>query len=628
MKKIILILILGILTLSSCSKEETTAVIEKKDFYIDIKKAWELDNIAYLKKTWKIDSTQNIVLNSNANGRVKIINVKSWDNVLEWQVLAVLEDNIANYNLNLEVASNNLDASKNNLEVVKNNLEVIKNNLEKSKLNYESTKIKLDKSISDIQRNLNNLSIDDNSTSTSIEINKIDNSISKLKLDYDNLLLSNNETLSGFSRTLSKEFITLTNFIDDIVYFSDEILWVTYSNRDKNDSYEVFLWAKDSPQKLISEKKLLKLIDLRNKTLNSENIKTIELSDYNNQITTISDSYSQIIDFLNSFDVTMWNTISSVWSISDTQISAYKSAISWYKSLYNWYNSSFLVYSNSIYSFLETYKNNQASVIKQIENLEKDKNIYLKSLDLNKISSKSTLEEAISNRDITLKNLDLVIVDSNSSIRDAEIRVRDAEIRVRDAEINYKKASNEASKLFIKSPINWIVWDILIDKWQEIFSWAAAFNILSEWTKEVTISFNKDELDFVSEWMKALYKNWEKTFTWTIYSISKNADSNLKYSAKVNISSDSSSIWNILNLDIPITLNNKLIPVNAIKVSSLWIWTINYFSTWSTIEQLDLKVWNIYWDEIEVIWKIDNNLDIILNYVDNYDAEKFILKTK
>ena len=213
-------------------------------------------------------------------------------------------------------------------------------------------------------------------------------------------------------------------------------------------------------------------------------------------------------------------------------------------------------------------------------------------------------------------------------IKFSNLAIKDSEIRVRDSEISYRKALNEAEKLFIKSPISWIVWDILIDRWQEIFSWTPSFNILSEGSKEVTISFNKNELDFVNESMKVYYTENSKTFTWTIYSISKNADANLKYLAKVALPSDASAIWNILNLDIPIILDNKLIPVNAIKVSSLWVWTINYFSTWSTIEQLDLKVWNIYWDEIEVIWEIDNNLDKILNYVDNYDAEKFILKTK
>jgi len=51
MKKIILILILVFLTLSSCSKEEPTTQVEKKDFFIEVKKISDFDNVAYLNKT-------------------------------------------------------------------------------------------------------------------------------------------------------------------------------------------------------------------------------------------------------------------------------------------------------------------------------------------------------------------------------------------------------------------------------------------------------------------------------------------------------------------------------------------------------------------------------------------------
>jgi len=615
MKKIILIMILSILTFSSCSKdEEKISVVEKKDFYLDVKKIGDFDNIALLNKTWKLDSAQNITLSSNANGRVKVINVKSWDTVSEWQVLAILEDSIANYNLNLEVASNNLSATKNNLDVSLNNLE-------KAKLNYESTKIKLDKSISDIERNLNNLELTDNSTSSSIELDKIENSINRLNIEYNNLQVSNNETLSWFKRSLDKELQVLNNYLDDVIYFSDEILGVTELNKTKNDDFDKFLGVKNTSQKEETINELKELISYRENILSKTSIVINSENDYKNYIIIISDTYEKINSFLNNFDFTLSNTTSSIGSISDAQISAYKWTITSYKWLYNSYRSWFLSMSNWIYSFLETYKNTQSSLLKQIENLEKDKNIYLKSLDLNKDTSKATLDEAILNRDITLKNLKLVIEDANTSIKDVEIRVR-------DAEISYKKALNEVEKLFIKSPISWIVWEILIDRWQEVFSGNPAFNILSEWSKEITISFNKEELDYVSEWMKAYYVDWAKTFTWTIYSISKNADSNLKYLAKVTIPSEASAIWNILNLNIPISLSNKLIPVNTIKINSLWLGTINYFSTWSTIEQAEVKVWKIYWDEIEIVWELDNDLNLILNYIDNFDSEKFTLKIK
>lgn len=631
MKKIVSMIILSTFILTSCfGKWDWDLVKEdvKKDFFLDIKKISDFDNIASLNKTWKIDSSQNITLNTNANGRVKSILVKNWDNVIEWQLLAILEDNIWNYNLNLEIAINALDASKNALEITKNNLLNSENNLEKAKLNYDSTKLKLDKAIGDIERNLNNLSIEDETTSTSIEINKIDNSISRTKLEYDSLVLSNTETLASFKRSLDKEIIVLNNYLNDIIYFSDEILWVTEFNKNKNNSYEIYLWAKNSSQKLQSEALLKDLINVRDTEIASLIIVINSEDDYKKYIKKIEEIYTLVSEFLTSFDITLSNTIPNIWAINETQISWFKTQISWYNSTYNSYKSSFLALSNSIYSFLETYKNNQSSLLKQIENLEKDKNIYLKSLDLNKITSRSTLDEAISNRDLTLRNLDLLIKDAQVAIIDSQTRVRDAEIRVRDSEINYKKALKEEEKLFIKSPISWIIWEILIDRWQEIFSWTPVFNILSEWSKEVTISFNKDELDYISEWMKVYFNISNETFTWTIYSIAKNADNNLKYQAKVTIPKDASNIWNILDLSIPITLQNKLLPVNSIKINSFWIWTINYYSTWSTIEKMDLKVWKVYGSEIEIIWEIDNEIKVILNYVDNFDSEKFILKIK
>ncbi|MDD3144569.1 MAG: biotin/lipoyl-binding protein [Candidatus Gracilibacteria bacterium] len=271
MKKIISVVLLSAYIFTSCGSNGVDVAVNegKKDFFIDVKKIGDFNNIAYLNKTGKLDSTQNISLSSSANGRVKSILVKSGDNVSEGQVLAVLDDNLSNYNLTLASSENNLAAAKNNLEVVKNSLESSKNNLEKAKLNYESTKIKLDKAVSDIQRNLGNLQLSDDTTSTSIEIDKLNNSINKLEADYKNLQSSNNETLSGFVRSLDKESIVLKNFVTDIIYFSDDILGVTEANKNKNNAYEIYLGAKDNSQKIESENLLGDLIEYKKSVLDT-----------------------------------------------------------------------------------------------------------------------------------------------------------------------------------------------------------------------------------------------------------------------------------------------------------------------------------------------------------------------
>ncbi len=697
---LLVIVIFFSMIISSCWKEDNlnNKEIEKKDFFLDVKKISEFDNIAILKKNWILDTSENITLSSNVSWRIKSILVKPWDKIYENQLIAVIEDNIANYNLNLKSASNNLESSKNAVEVSKNALESSKNavknsknalessknalevsknalntsknslqtalnNKVKSEINYDLNKLKLEKSILDLKRNLNNLDVDNLDSSSYIEIQKIDNSINKINIEYENLLLSNRETIAWFWRNLEKDFVVLKNYMDDVIYFWDEILWITNLNKDKNNSYEIYLWAKNSSQKIQSEDLLRKMINYRNNDLKYMKIDSDNEVSYRNTIDILNLSYSQINDFLNSLDTTLSNTVESVWAISQLEISWYKTNISLFRNIHNSNKSQLISLWNSISSFLETYKNSQASLLKQIENLEKDKNIYKSSLNLSIENNKATLNESISNMELTLRSLEVsmkdadsaivdaenkvensksavvdaeikiensksAIVDAEIKVKDAESRVRDSELRVKDAEIAYSKALDQLNKLSIKSPINWTISDILIDRWQEVSPSSPLFSILNESSNEVKISFTKEELDYINEDVKAYYYDWIKTHTWNIYSISRNADANFKYQARIVFPWQVTYIWNILSLEIPITIYNKLVPINSIKINNSWIWTLNYYSKEGTIKQVEVKTWEIYGDKVEIIWDLEDDLNIILNYVDNFDKEKFILKTK
>lgn len=616
MKKITgLVLFFSILfLLSSCGEDsKVTEIQEKRDFYVEVESFDNFSNAAKLNKTWRLTSTQNINLTSNANWKVANINVKVGDEVKAGQILLSLSDSVANYWLTLE-------SSKNSINSVKNSLNVAKNNLEKAKLNYESTKNTLDKNIADLERNLNNMDSTNSSTSTSIEIAKIDNSIEKLDIDYNNLLTTNNVTKNSYTKSLEKEIVIISNYLDDIILFSDEILGVTDLNRMKNDSYEIYLWAKNNSQKLSTESLLKDLINFKNNELISYKIEINSDEDYKKYINEINNIYEKILTFLTSFDVTLGNTPSSD-VLNDTAISNFRSRISTFKTLYNQYKQAFLSLENQIISFLDTYNSSVLWLVKQIENLKKDREIYEKSLWLNVESVEWNLEEAKKNREISLKNLEIII-------RDAEIALEDANIRLRDAEISNKLAQIQYDKLFIKSTINWVVNSILVDRWQEIWIGTPVISLVSKWENEVTISFTKDELAYVKEWMQAIYNDWVNTHTWTIYSISATADENLRYTSKVSFPAGTSYIWSILNIEIPIVLDNKLLPLNALTVTDSSYATLKYLSPLNDIEELRVKVGNVYSDKIEVIDDIDPTINVILNYVDNYDPDKFNLIVK
>jgi hypothetical protein len=320
----------------------------------------------------------------------------------------------------------------------------------------------------------------------------------------------------------------------------------------------------------------------------------------------LSDWYSKISSLLTCLDLTLDNSISSVWVFSDTTISSYKSSISSYWITYNTNNSSFVALKNSINSFLDTYKNNEESLLKQIELLEADKKIYVKWLDINLEINESTLSEAISNKNLTLRQLNTVIV---------------------DAEIAYKQALRNVEKLWIRSPITWTIWEILINVWQEVWVWTPLFNISNNSENEVEVAFSKDELNFVKSWNIAYVELDGNTYTWSIYSISNVADSNLNYISKISFDDEINFIWDVVKVIIPFKTDKLILPINIIKVDNLWMWVINIFNSWS-IEQKSLKIGNIYSDKIEVLEEVDSSLDIIVTDISNYDNWKFNLKLK
>jgi hypothetical protein len=127
--------------------------------------------------------------------------------------------------------------------------------------------------------------------------------------------------------------------------------------------------------------------------------------------------------------------------------------------------------------------------------------------------------------------------------------------------------------------------------------------------------------------MKVMINFNQNTYNGSIYSISKNADSNLNYISKIILSDWNNIIWNIVSVSIPIELKNTIIPINIIKIKNWWIWTINVLEG-EIIKKLDVKLWNIYSDKIEILDILPTDTKIITSYIDNFDSEKFILKIK
>jgi multidrug resistance efflux pump len=580
-KKIISFLVL-VLFITSCWKGDIEGNIEKRDFVVKTKSFGSFSRKALFNKTWRLSSSQDINISSQSTGRVKSIFVKEWEHVKTWDVLARLDDTVLNYWLTLEKA---------------------KNGLEKTRISYDTTESQLNKQISDMEINLENLKIDEENSKSSLELEKIESSLKKLALDFDKLKITNEKTISWFHTSLEKDFSVFKILLEDVIDFSDKQLWVTTKNRDKADALKMYLWVMNTSQRMESEILLRDLIYFRDNKLVSVNFESQTLDTLNLYIKSTTDWYKKIELLLSSLETTFDNSVESVSSLSATDIATKKWTINWYQTSFTTYNAAFVWLKNSISSFLDTYLSTEASLLKQVELLESDKKIFTKWLDIKLEIEERALNQALENKELTLRSLNTAIIDAN---------------------ITYRQALKELNKLTIRSPISWFVWDILVDVWEEISVWTPTFSVSNNVGGEVDISFNQKELDFVSEWGLAFMNFEGKTFTGTVYSIARNADSNLKYGSKISFTEDIDLVWNIVSIFVPVVTRNPLIPLNIVKINSNWIGTVNILKD-NKIEQLDIKPGSIYGDRIEILDSLPRDTMFILNYVDNFDGEKFRL---
>jgi multidrug resistance efflux pump len=584
MKKIQLItlLLLSLTLLTSCWKEEVSEE-QKKDFLIETKNISDFWNKYVIEKVWTVWSMQNISISSQVNWRVNNVYIKEGQYVNKWETILTISDNIANYWLSLASA---------------------KNNLEKAKLSYESTEVSLNKAIADIKRDLNNSEIDNLWSNSSLELEKIENSIKKIWLDFDNLKIANQEQINWFKNSFNRDVTNFAIFTEDIIDFSDELLWVTDKNKDENDDFEDYLWRKDTQQLNDTKQILRDLITYNESQLKGLNYNFEWTLQFSNHVETISKWYILIDQLLVELDEVMDNSITSIWNLSDTDLTAFKSQISGFNTIYNWNNSSFVTLQNSLNSFLETYQNSEESLLKQIELLEQDKRIYVQSLDYKIDVSNATLEEAIKNKELNLKNLDIVIT---------------------DAEIWYKQALKQYNKLTITAPISWTVSDILVDVWQEINVGLQLLNITNNSQAEVDISLNNTDLNYIRNWANAEVFIGEKLVKWYVSSVSKTANSSLGYSATVSLDENVELVWNIVKVSIPVELGNIIIPVRFIETLGWWKAQIKTLSG-SNLENQIVDLWKIWGNNIEILPGYDENINLIISEMKNYDPNKFNLK--
>lgn len=643
MKKIVsLLLILAFF--ASCSQKTEEMVWKnattKPDFMLELQSFDSFWKNAEIKKVWKVDGSQDLKILSQALWKISKIHVKEWQKVLAWQTLISLTDSIANYWINLERALNSLDRSKINYDSTQLTLDkqVFDSEIALEKLNssYEALKKNALLDINQAKDNLQNSEYETLDSKSALQLAQLDNAIEKSELDFSNKIISDNETLEGFNTTYKKEYNSMLVFLWDIIEFWDKLFWVTNKYDDEADKYNDYLGWKDILIKDTTKQNLTDLIAYKSWNLAQIDINTVKNDTLIKNITTINEWYELSKKYLNNFEETFNQSITSIWVLSQAEVTAYVAAINAYQAQLQWNYSAFIAYDNTVTSFLRTYKNAQESLAKQIDLQKKDRDIVKKTLESSQMQFQTGYDKTITSSEDSIKALELQIKTAKNNLENAiqgrDITLKSLKNAIRESEIAYESAGKEYSKLTITAPISWIIGDIMIDVWADVANGTPLVTLIGTNNTEVEVAFTKDEIDYAMAWNPIYAYIGGKTLTGVIYSISSISDDSLNYKVLSTFEEKIQNLGWVVDVTLPIKSNSILIPLK--NVALIWTnkWIIHIYEN-EKIVQKEVLLWKMYKDNIEFLefldgTKVDTNTLLVLTDVSNYDENKFQLKIK
>lgn len=394
-----------------------------------------------IEVVWNTQLVNEQSLKFNKAWTITKVNFKAWDEIKKWQTIAEIDNsdaynsiddatiNLENAKLNLKQLydwpnESNILQSKNSIITAQNNLDITIKELENLK---ETQKNWLEKLLENIENSKKDL----DSKKTSLELSKKD--LENLKNQQTNSLDNTKTNIYSTITNIEDNFKSNLVDIEKIIEESDYIMWVTAENKDKNDSFDNFLWAKDSSLKTQAKSSLQESISLYG-SLKYE-IDNYEYTGNKENILELLNSFLVIYNKLyNTTDLiykTADSSIESVWSLSESDINSMKNSMSSYR------NSS-LSKISSINSNINTLK-----TLSDVDLIAEWNTLSIKS----KEESIKSSELAIEKQELDIKNS---INDYNSTKQSYSLALKSKE-----NDLESKKVSLEISKLNLEELLEW-----------------------------------------------------------------------------------------------------------------------------------------------------------------------------
>lgn len=534
------------------------------------------------------DNTKTLV--SHINWTIDTLNCEVWTKVTPKTLIAkILPDRsdvsyksnsiqIVSLNEQLANQSSIKTSTLQSFSTQKNQLVLQKNNLETSLKTLETNLENL--------KNQKGLSSDD----LDLQVKALEEQITNLETSKKLLEQNKSESVSDVKQSLENLKWQIYNTWNKAVNMLDEVFWVSEKNKDKDDIYEDYLWAKDSSLKSeVKAKILANLWDLG------------DVSD--DKLSEKTETLSALLK--DAAEVTK-DSISSIGSLTQKQIDwwydgflKYSDALLTYKTNFDKLKNAVSTSGLGFDSQIQEVDRNLDNLKTQKENLEAN---WTKNSDLTFDTNINNLKTQIDSTKTSIANLDEQILNLEET--------QNSSIKQLDSQTSQLKDSISKTSVLLnwENIYAWIYGTIqksTVNEWNFSRAWTALCMIVPKNNSLKLEIYSPEKLE---TWLTFNYlKNGEVLWTWTIVSESPVINSKTQnYTYKWNIDFSKFKAWDYLDVKVikKIASNEIWIPLNYVFPKLDWYY-VN-LKNWENTEQIKVEIWKMNNWEIKIISWLEN----------------------
>lgn len=605
---------------------------------------------------WNIEESIDVVWNSELVDEQSLKFTKAWtitkvyykagDSIKKWDIIAEIDNwdaydaieeakiSLENSNLSLSDLYDSVDESKklqaeNNIITAQKNLEIWNTELVNLKSSQENSLNKLLDSINISEKELltakSNLAISEKE----LELLK------KEKEDsYNNTISNKDNTIIQLENWLSSELSNISKTLEQVDY----ILWVTKQNENKNDYYDLYLWAKLAWVKDSAKTSFWKSLSYYNALETKiNNYKTSDII----ELQSIFDNFLVLYKELeNTTDLT-YNTLEAsveAATFFQSEIDSKKSNMASYRSnaqskitsitssinnLKTLTNTDLLWQTNA-----NTISQKEASISSSKLSIEKQEN----DLDSSKKSyeqTKSEYETSIKSKENNIKSLENIL--ELAKITQIELlewptesNVIKAKNSVKQAELKLKSAYENLDDYNLTAPFDWVIRKIDYMVWDNLTTDNDKY-VYIENPNLLEITVNLDQIDIMSVklWMEATV-TFDAYATTPVKAVISSIDTTpissswvVSYQVKIILSDETfkDKVLSGFSADVEIITTSKenilLLKSSAITEKD-WKYFVNLVKNWVETE-IEVTIWLASWWKTEILSWLNKWDEVSLN---------------